>query len=67
LIDIAGYYELASTGPAGATGPAGPQGETGVAGPAGSSFTARSVCGSDGTTLCAVGAQGPGGGTVFFC
>jgi hypothetical protein len=60
LIDIAGYYELASSGPAG------PQGETGVAGPAGSSFTARSVCGSDGTTLCAVGAQGPGGGTVFF-
>jgi hypothetical protein len=35
LIDIAGYYELASTGTAGATGPAGPQGETGVAGPAG--------------------------------
>ena len=78
LIDIAGYYELASSGPAGPqgetgpagpqgeTGVAGPQGETGVAGPAGSSFTARSVCGSDGTTLCAVGVQGPGGGTVFY-
>jgi hypothetical protein len=35
LIDIAGYYELASSGTAGETGPAGPQGETGVAGPAG--------------------------------
>jgi len=54
LIDIAGYYELASSGPAGATGPAG------------SSFTARSVCGANGTTLCAVGVQGPGGGTVFY-
>jgi hypothetical protein len=54
LIDIAGYYELASSGPAGATGPAG------------SSFTARSVCGLSGTTLCAVGERGPGGGTVFY-
>ena len=35
LIDIAGYYELASAGPAGATGPAGPQGETGPAGATG--------------------------------
>jgi hypothetical protein len=38
LIDIAGYYELASSGPAGATGPAGPagpRGETGFVGPAG--------------------------------
>jgi hypothetical protein len=24
------------------------------------------VCGSNGTTLCAVGVQGPGGGTVFY-
>ena len=41
LIDIAGYYELASTGDGGATGLAGPQGEpgpigsTGAPGPAG--------------------------------
>ncbi|MDA3020407.1 MAG: hypothetical protein O3B15_08915 [Actinomycetota bacterium] len=34
LIDIAGYYELASTG-AGATGPAGAKGDTGATGPAG--------------------------------
>jgi len=81
LIDVIGYYELASTGPAGpvgatgatgangatgATGPAGPTGATGATGPAGSSFTVQRVCGANGTTLCALGTQGPGGGTVFF-
>jgi hypothetical protein len=34
LIDVVGYYELASTG-AGATGPAGAKGDTGATGPAG--------------------------------
>jgi hypothetical protein len=57
-------------GSAGATGAAGAQGLAGAAGPVGGSsptgFTARSVCGANGTTLCAVGVQGPGGGTVFF-
>jgi hypothetical protein len=69
LIDIAGYYELASTGPAGAKGDPGTAGTNGAAGTPGadgSSFMARSVCGSDGTTLCSVGEQGPGGGTVFY-
>ena len=61
--------ELNQTGPAGARGPqgvAGARGATGDKGAAGSSFTARSVCGSGGTTLCAVGVQGPGGGRVFY-
>jgi hypothetical protein len=82
LIDIAGYYELASAGPAGATGPAGPQGETGPpgatgpAGPQGESgpagadatvaITQQSICGAGGTSLCKVGMTGPGGGHVFF-
>jgi hypothetical protein len=92
LIDIAGYYELASSGPAGATGPAGPQGETGVAGPAGpqgetgvagpagpqgetgpagadgttSNSQIKNICGVNGTTACAVGLKGPGGGIVFM-
>ena len=104
LIDIAGYYELASSGPAGATGPAGPagpQGETGVAGPAGpqgeagfagptgptgptgpagpqgetgpagadgttSNSQIKNICGVNGTTACAVGQKGPGGGIVFM-
>ena len=58
LIDIAGYYELASAGPAGAKGDAGASSPTG--------FTERSVCGANGTTLCAVGVQGPGGGTIVY-
>ena len=53
-------------GAKGATGLRGATGARGATGSAGSSFTARSVCGSDGTTLCAVGVQGPGGGTVFY-
>ena len=64
------------TGAAGAKGDAGVAGVAGVAGamgatgPAGASsptgFTARSVCGPSGTTLCAVGEQGPGGGTIVY-
>ncbi len=50
----------------GAKGATGARGATGATGAAGSSFTARSVCGLGGTTLCAVGEQGPGGGTVFY-
>ena len=60
---------LNQTGAKGASGAKGAKGATGArgaTGAAGSSFTARSVCGSDGTTLCAVGVQGPGGGTVFY-
>ena len=69
LIDIAGYYELASTGPA---GPAGPAGATGPAGASGSGAnTQLSVCDSTdaGTVaddLCKIGMTGPGGGLIFF-
>jgi hypothetical protein len=68
LIDIAGYYQLASTGPAGATGPAGPQGETGSAGANGTTTNSqiKNICGVNGTTACAVGQKGPGGGIVFM-
>ena len=68
LIDIAGYYELASSGPAGATGPAGPQGETGPAGANGTTTNSqiKNICGVNGTTACAVGQKGPGGGIVFM-
>jgi hypothetical protein len=51
LIDIAGYYELASTGPAG---------------PAGANSQIKNICGVNGTTACAVGLKGPGGGIVFM-
>ena len=61
------------TGAAGAkgdAGTAGTNGTNGTNGAAGASsptgFTARSVCGSNGTTLCAVGVQGPGGGTIVY-
>ena len=62
LIDIAGYYELASSGPAG------PQGETGPAGANGTTTNShiKNICGVDGTSACAVGLKGPGGGIVFM-
>ena len=69
-------------GTPGATGPTGPVGPTGLPGANGTNgtngtngrdgttsptgFTSRSVCGADGTTLCALGTQGPGGGFIFF-
>ena len=54
------------TGAKGTDGAPGADGVNGVNGAAGSSFSARSVCGLDGATLCEVGVQGPGGGIVFF-
>ena len=62
LIDIAGYYELASTGPAG------PQGETGPAGANGALTNSqiKNICGVNGTSACEVGLKGPGGGIVFI-
>jgi hypothetical protein len=48
------------SGPAGATGPAGAAGSSGIA------ITQLSICGAGGTSLCKVGVQGPGGGTIFF-
>jgi len=54
-------------GDTGAAGTAGTKGDTGLAGASSpTGFTARSVCGSNGTTLCAVGVQGPGGGTIVY-
>ena len=63
LIDIAGYYELASTGPA---GPAGTNGTNATV-----AITQLSVCdGTDAGTvadeLCKIGMTGPGGGHIFF-
>jgi len=53
-----------TNGTNGADGTAGTNGAAGASSPTG--FTARSVCGSNGTTLCAVGVQGPGGGTIVY-
>jgi len=58
-------------GPIGMTGASGPQGPAGIgaAGPMGPSslkITELNICGSNGTSLCKVGVQGPGGGLVFF-
>jgi hypothetical protein len=61
---------LNQTGPAGAKGDAG----IGVVGPAGANGTngantnsqVKNLCGVNGTTACAVGLQGPGGGIVFI-
>jgi Protein of unknown function (DUF1566)/Collagen triple helix repeat (20 copies) len=55
------------TGAAGIAGTAGTKGDAGAAGASSpTGFTARSVCGLNGTTLCAVGVQGPGGGTIVY-
>jgi hypothetical protein len=56
-----------ATGAKGDSGAAGAKGDTGAAGASSpTGFTARSVCGSNGTTPCAVGVQGPGGGTIVY-
>ena len=58
---------LNQTGVKGDIGATGAKGDTGAAGASSpTGFTARSVCGSNGTTLCAVGVQGPGGGTIVY-
>ena len=75
LIDVLGYYELASTGPAGPAGTAGAKGDTGAPGADGVdatvAITQQSVCdGSDADSIaneiCKVGMTGPGGGIIFF-
>lgn len=61
-------------GPSGPSGPggSGPAGSTGAQGPAGATGTSSlkitelSICGAGGNLLCKVGAQGPGGGLIFF-
>ena len=50
LIDIAGYYELASSGASGAL----------------TNSQIKNICGVNGTTECAIGLKGPGGGIVFM-
>ena len=59
--------DTGTTGTKGDTGDTGAKGDTGVAGSSSpTGFKPRSVCGADGTTLCAVGVQGPGGGTIVY-
>ena len=58
--------QTGAKGSKGNKGNKGAKGTKGDTGAAGSSFTARAVCGSGGTTLCAVGVRGPGGGRVFY-
>ena len=61
-------------GATGATGAKGDAGATGAKGDAGTNGTngaltnsqIKSICGVNGTTACAVGLQGPGGGIVFM-
>jgi hypothetical protein len=70
------WNQMGPQGLAGGAGTVGAKGETGATGAkgdtvaAGSSsptgFKPRSVCGADGTTLCAIGVQGPGGGTIVY-
>ena len=62
------------TGAAGATGAKGDTGADGADGAAGTNGTngattnsqVKNICGANGTTACAVGLQGPGGGIVFM-
>jgi type II secretory pathway pseudopilin PulG len=59
--------DTGNAGAKGDTGNAGAKGDTGNAGASSpTGFTARSVCGAGGITLCAVGVQGPGGGTIVY-
>jgi hypothetical protein len=64
-------------GDTGAAGAAGVKGDTGAAGAAGvkgdtgatgalTNSQIKNICGVNGTTTCAVGQQGPGGGVVFM-
>lgn len=53
-------------GPGGASGGSGPAGATGATGPSALKITEQSICGAGGTSLCKIGAIGPGGGLIFF-
>ena len=62
------------TGAKGATGVKGAKGDTGAAGATGAAGTngantnsqIKNICGTNGTTACAIGLKGPGGGIVFM-
>jgi len=61
--------EQGLTGAAGTNGVDGIKGADGAKGATGASgiaITQLSICGASGTSLCKVGVQGPGGGTIFF-
>ncbi len=62
--------ETGTAGTNGTNGTAGAKGETGTAGTNGTNatlaITQLSICGTSGTSLCKVGAAGPGGGFIFF-
>ncbi|CAN2222037.1 hypothetical protein MCEGKSE7_01258 [Candidatus Nanopelagicaceae bacterium] len=68
----AGVSMVGPAGAAGATGAQGPGGASGGSGPAGATgpsalkITEQSICGAGGTSLCKIGAIGPGGGLIFF-
>ena len=66
LTGAAGPQGPGGSGPAGPIGPAGATGPAGAAGSSGIAITQLSICGTSGTSLCKVGVQGPGGGTIFF-
>jgi hypothetical protein len=55
-------------GDTGAAGAAGAKGDTGATGTSGALTNSqiKNICGVNGTTACAVGQQGPGGGVVFM-
>ena len=55
-----------ATGATGLTGAQGPSGAAGATGASGSKISESSICGADGTSLCKIGAIGPGGGVIFF-
>ena len=57
-----------AAGAKGDTGAAGAKGDTGAAGATGAltNSQTKNICGVNGTTACAVGLKGPGGGIVFM-
>jgi len=63
-----GPKKLDGTWPAGVSmvGTNGGSGAPGAPGASAVAITELSICGASGTSLCKVGVQGPGGGTIFF-
>ena len=59
---------LNQTGARGATGAKGTKGAAGAAGTNGANTNSqiKNICGTNGTTACAIGLKGPGGGIVFM-
>ena len=60
--------DTGATGAKGAAGADGAKGDTGTTGTSGALTNSqiKNICGVNGTTACAVGQQGPGGGVVFM-